>query len=583
MESLFYFIYSKQDIGHIERLRKKLYELGMETPSPDSFVSVGSDFATQIKVQISAAKVIVVFLTESSMHSEYCLREIEYAISIAENRDKIIFPVAQWGKYTLDNAPEKLKFYLSKYQIYNTDEDGLHTEEEYNRLATALLDLVMDCNSKELLYSQINAFRQIGFGEMVASKLSDLIVYLTNQIDDEREDKKRQQLYIEICNCLIELSKIGLSYGENSRNIARNIINSVWSIQKILRTDDFRRNDVLIVSIAIIMIKCMIDIWCDCIDTITTGDRHTPGSDAIKNYTSMHDMYITLYKQLIAKYHILRANPNGYSANEIDIIVLAEKYQKLHVRVEYRKEEIKLISEEEQKLWEIAEHIENSNRIFEIIGVKDCESQFFRCLKLSYERLLKFCEVADYKRVGAVCIERIEEIKQQLENYKEDVLSETTAEKAIRALLGLTVLDEKQYDVFISYKHEDIDIALNVYHYLQSNLLIPFLDKISLPEIAKSEYEDAIMNSLDNSKHFVVVISDLKYLNSHWIELEMKTFRHEIVEGRKQNSNFIIIVTDDVYKIIVETNKNCIDIKYRSYEIMTLSMYKELIINYLKK
>lgn len=74
MESLFYFIYSKQDIGHIERLRKKLYELGLETPSPDSFVSARSDYATQMKVQISAAKVIVVFLTESSMHSEYCLR-----------------------------------------------------------------------------------------------------------------------------------------------------------------------------------------------------------------------------------------------------------------------------------------------------------------------------------------------------------------------------------------------------------------------------------------------------------------------------------------------------------------------------
>ncbi|MBR6670575.1 MAG: hypothetical protein IKL31_07475 [Ruminococcus sp.] len=56
MDSLFYFIYSQQDIGHIERLRKKLYELGMETPSPDSFVSAESDFATQMKAQISAAK-----------------------------------------------------------------------------------------------------------------------------------------------------------------------------------------------------------------------------------------------------------------------------------------------------------------------------------------------------------------------------------------------------------------------------------------------------------------------------------------------------------------------------------------------
>ena len=35
------------------------------------------------------------------------------------------------------------------------------------------------------------------------------------------------------------------------------------------------------------------------------------------------------------------------------------------------------------------------------------------------------------------------------------------------------------------------------------------------------------MNAIDYSKHFVVELSNLEYLKSHWVTLEMKTFHHE--------------------------------------------------------
>ena len=117
---------------------------------------------------------------------------------------------------------------------------------------------------------------------------------------------------------------------------------------------------------------------------------------------------------------------------------------------------------------------------------------------------------------------------------------------------------------------------------MNANLLLPFFDKVTLPEIGDSEYEDAIMNALENASHFVVIITNLQQLDSHWVKLEMNTFHHEIVEGRKDESNFILLVTDEVYHQITESNKKCINIKFRSYEIMRISQYKTIILDYLR-
>lgn len=87
---------------------------------------------------------------------------------------------------------------------------------------------------------------------------------------------------------------------------------------------------------------------------------------------------------------------------------------------------------------------------------------------------------------------------------------------------------------------------------------------------------------IEYSKHFITVISNLDYLNSYWVELEMKTFRHEMVERRKKNANFIFVVTNDVFQEILLTNKQCLPIKYLSYEIIKVEDYKNSIISYLR-
>ena len=53
-----------------------------------------------------------------------------------------------------------------------------------------------------------------------------------------------------------------------------------------------------------------------------------------------------------------------------------------------------------------------------------------------------------------------------------------------------------------------------------------------VPSFEVSRWFASVLDRIDN-------LQNLNYLQSHWVSLEMKTFRHEIVEGRKENANFI--------------------------------------------
>ena len=126
-----------------------------------------------------------------------------------------------------------------------------------------------------------------------------------------------------------------------------------------------------------------------------------------------------------------------------------------------------------------------------------------------YERLKKYCEIIGAKDVVTNCIERIDEIRTIMDKQEKASMTSEKAEKGIRSLLGFTLPDSGDYDVFISFKSEDADLAEQIYQYCQRHLKEPFWSKKSLPELSKSEYEDAIYNALRKSKHFIVVLSKL--------------------------------------------------------------------------
>ena len=152
--------------------------------------------------------------------------------------------------------------------------------------------------------------------------------------------------------------------------------------------------------------------------------------------------------------------------------------------------------------------------------------------------------------------------------------------REIRSLLVASDRDEA-YDVFISFKSEDSQLAETIYNYCKHMRKNPFWSKRTLPELSQSEYEDAIYNALRKAKHFIVVLSNLEHLQSNWVQREMKAFDRAITEGRKPNGNFVFIATDDVYEQIINCNKMCLDERYCGYQILKISNFDETLLYYL--
>ena len=149
-------------------------------------------------------------------------------------------------------------------------------------------------------------------------------------------------------------------------------------------------------------------------------------------------------------------------------------------------------------------------------------------------------------------------------------------------LLGLKIPDSGNFDVFLCHKREDLDIAEGVYDFLREELKEVFLDTKKLSQMGESEYRKSIMQALDNSNHFIVILSELSYLEAPWIKEETEVFHSEIREGRKKDSNFLFLVTENVMKQILETNKKCLPIDFRRYEIMLVRDFATKLKDYIK-
>ena len=236
---------------------------------------------------------------------------------------------------------------------------------------------------------------------------------------------------------------------------------------------------------------------------------------------------------------------------------------------------------DDELLVSIARFIQDGNKLFDILQKNGIAGDFSECLRESYERLKNYCVVVGADDIAAECAERIVEIRNDATKQQEGTTENEKVEKGIKSLLGFTLEDSGKYDVFISFKNEDSDLAEKIYEYCHKRIKQPFWSKKSLPRLSKSEYSKAIDMALENSKHFVVVLSDLKYFDAEWIKYEMDVFNNEIKEGRKKNSNFVIVATDDVYNQIIQSNKTVLDIAYRRYQIIKMSEYEETLAQYI--
>lgn len=136
---------------------------------------------------------------------------------------------------------------------------------------------------------------------------------------------------------------------------------------------------------------------------------------------------------------------------------------------------------------------------------------------------------------------------------------------------------EKKYDVFISHKSQDYDIAKDIYDFLtaQCNYNV-FLSEISLPQMGSAEYMKQIDIALEQSIHMILVGSSVKNLTSSWVEAEWRMFINEKRGGRK-DGNFLTVIPPEI-------NSSELPMSLRYYEVVnTKNNYLTKLVAYLSK
>lgn len=134
----------------------------------------------------------------------------------------------------------------------------------------------------------------------------------------------------------------------------------------------------------------------------------------------------------------------------------------------------------------------------------------------------------------------------------------------------------RNYKIFISSKSEDYKYAEEVYAYLKSKGLSPFLASKSLREIGEDKYSEVISEVIDSCEHMIVFATMVEYLRADYVKSEWNLFCTEVKAGRKKGK-LLSIVSED---IDITSKKFPIDLRNR--EVFFISEYKDRLYDYLK-
>lgn len=221
----------------------------------------------------------------------------------------------------------------------------------------------------------------------------------------------------------------------------------------------------------------------------------------------------------------------------------------------------------------IAQHGEAAMRLFDGLVNSGLTEQTRGSMIEGYQRVLNYClQLGLSEEISSECIRKIAELKE-----KEPVDSPeiSSVASALKVFLGQAVPGSGNYDVFISFKSEDEDLARKVYDFLKQNGKETFFSKESLLQLGESEYEDAIYEALDNSKHLVLVASNPEYFKTDWVSREWKYFNNKNRKSEKKGN--IVIILPGEY--VTDTEKLPPQLRYE-FEIIRIPDFKDRLLSY---
>ena len=566
----FYISYSHRDGEEyasvvVRQLQKKGYKVFTDKSSlPDS-----NNWAVEILEAISNSDCFIPIITDQYLQSAWAMEELQLAISESKNRSKPVIPLvfceAPLPSGICHHMENRISYRIDSAPQIRSVIDQIHRTWGYKY-------------KSEALYERLAVYNESRYYNKSAAVVCQLFAMLLDQWTDA-DGGQRRALCREMCRLYQPLLDYVGSYDEESRKTAHEIMDTLQRVENLWKDGDTAfHHDPFFAAFAVRALHAHRAIWLECVDVLSNGDVHNP--TPAQEHRHKQDPFLQLLTQ-----------PQRWwqygNLSQEDAVFVAESSQFLLSQEEQFAPKPKDLSfsapkrsENDEILLSVAKYLQESNRLFDTLQKNGMSGEFLKCLMTGYERVKNYCEVVGASDVAADCVDRILELRTLIDKQDEGDCDEKV-KNGIKSLLGLTIQGSGRYDLFISFKHEDADLAESIYKYCQRHMKVPFWSKRTLPELSKSEYEDAIFGALRNAKHFVVVLSKLEYLNANWIKKEMSTFDRGITEGRKPGGNFVFVVTDDVYQQIIACNKECLDDRYCGYQIIKMSEYEESLLPYL--
>lgn len=590
----FFISYTRNDISLAEQVARRLEEYGLYVFRAKNLFA-GVDFNKAIVQTIRNAKALIVIASNDYFASEWCQQELQMIINTAECYDRKVFVLVN-----KENQPKVTNTPLDKYQwLYIEDGD---VSAQCQEIAKAY-DGNYRINS---LYHKLSQYIAINEPNRVFATIQEIMEMSPRSIDVTYYSTKPEMYeFFSLLKVLdktipsVNWSKIDVyPYAKIHSHLSKFISSSADNL--------FNRKgrELNVVNVAILLYAAIVK------NRLENKTEPSKEEDDIKLLIERFEPLIVREisiecddqeKEVIgividAKNKIKKEweTPNKfdkkYESNNEDLFDNDDLLGDITGKPESVSSQPSSIDEDETestleaKLFEIAEHINKGNQLFESIdGLSGTEgsSDFLKCLQASYERLKNYSDIVGCKKVSIYCIERLDEINYKLSKLINPIQGNDLKENSIKALLGFTLPNSGKFDVFLSH-HRDDDLVENVYSFLKQNLYEPFYDKKSLPEMGESQYKKAIGKALDASETLIVVASNLEFLESTFVGFEMDSFHTEIIEKRKPHGKILFLLTDDV-KQKIEANKMILDVAFRGCEIIAISEYRVKLLPYLKK
>lgn len=595
----FFISYANNDSMIAREIKELLTQFGYCSWLPIFDIKIGEDFQSSINNAIRKAKAVILIITDSYLKSQHCRTELFQAISGAKDTGRLIIPFCH------ENCEKAIdEYFLAGYNYVLFNEKNIHSK------VPALFEIYENRYKSDALYERLNQFIEIGNSNYIIKTISELLPLLPKTIS-YNEEINNLGAYYELFLLLNVMDKnISPSSLEKESAIYLEHILTYLDNLFVINDDDLYLQDIKLLNLALIInvVKAKENIG------LTLFGKSDLKS---KTYRYEATKIAPIFKSYISNYVL-----ENYNEREQEIIECAKEYiesvarkpkkplihllqdkdkiegdnSKRNTKVDVTFHEVDTDSTSvdgrektiEEKLFDIAKYIEQSNELFEKVGDKNETYQFLKCLKTSYERLKNFCEVIKCGKVMAYCIERISEVDSKLNRLLDsEKEKEELKESSFKALLGFSLASDKNFDVFLSYRHRDEDIATNVYSFLKKNLVKVFMDKMSLPEMGESEYRRATDRAIRYSDHFLLLVTDINDLNEEdgWMWHEYNLYLDLKAEKRKKGGNLVMIFEDSLYdKEVTENRKdNLPDSLCCSFQIFKMSEYKDKILKYFKK